>query len=63
MNLKKTMDFCNDLINVFTDYSYTLDTYFKNETNRTEHKDLYEEYQYLNQNLRSIIKKNGFDKK
>lgn len=59
---KRGLNLANDMINVFTDYSYSLDNYFKDEKNRTEHSELYEEYLILNKNLKSIMKKNGFDK-
>ena len=63
MNIKKVINLSNDMVNVFNDYAYTLDIYFKNENNRLEHKDLYQEYLNLNENLKKIMKKNGFDKK
>lgn len=52
--IKKIMNFTNDLINIFTDYSFSLDTYFKEEKNKNEHKHLYEEYQILNQNIQKL---------
>lgn len=56
---KKTLNLANDLINIFTDYSYSLDIYFKDEKNRKEHKELYEEYLILDKNLKRVMNKNG----
>lgn len=61
--IKKSFNLCNDLINIFNDYAYSLDEYFKEEKNRKEHLELWNEYQILNVNLKKTIKKNGFDKK
>ena len=56
MNFKerKILNFAQDLINLFTDYSFSLDKYFKDEKNKKEHLDLYNEYQILNQNLKYL---------
>ena len=61
-SVKKQLNLCNDLINIFTDYAYSLDEYFKIEKNKDEHLELYNEYQILNQNLKNSLKRNGFDK-
>lgn len=53
-DLNKILNFNQDLINIFTDYAFSLDHYFKNEKNKEEHKELYDEYQVLNKNLRSL---------
>ena len=53
-DLTKIMDFNHDLLNIFTDYVFGLDNYFKEEKNRIDHKELFEEYQVLNQNLKSL---------
>lgn len=60
--IMKHLNFCNDLINIFKDYAFVLDDYFKDEKNREEHLKLYNEYQTLNVNIKSAIKRNGFDK-
>ena len=61
--LKRSFNLCNDLINIFTDYSYSLDEYFKIENNKEEHLELFNEYQILNENLKKAINKNGFGKR
>lgn len=53
-DLTKIMNFNQKLINIFTDYAFGLDKYFKEEINRVEHKVLYDEYQILNQNLKAL---------
>lgn len=60
MNFKeliKAMNLSNDLLNIFTDYAFILDRYFANEKNKEEHKELYDEYQVLNQNLKDLMEK------
>lgn len=61
--LKRSINLCNDLINIFTDYCYSLDEYFKIEKNKEEHFELFNEYQILNKNLKNVINKNGFGKR
>ena len=61
-DLKKVTNFNYDLINIFTDYAYILDNYFKDKKNIEEHQVLYEEYLLLSKNLKKVIRKNGFDK-
>lgn len=51
---KKLVNLVSNLINIFTDYSFTLDNYFKDEKNRKKHLDLYNEYMILNQNLKKL---------
>ena len=60
--IRRQLNLCNDLIDIFTDYALILDDYFQNENNREEHLELWNEYQYLNVNLKNAYKKNGFDK-
>lgn len=60
--LNKIMNLNYDLLNIFTDYVFILDYYFKDEKNKKEHSDLYNEYQILNENLKNSLKRNGFDK-
>lgn len=60
--ITKAMNLSNDLINIFTDYAFCLDDYFKSDINKKEHKDLYIEYLNLNKNLKEVLRKNGFDK-
>ena len=61
--IRNQLNLCQDLINIFTDYSFGLDDYFKNEVNQKEHSVLYNEYLLLNENIKHAIKKNGFDKR
>ena len=56
-NDKKIINFSQGLINIFTDYAFTLDRYFKDEKNKKEHKELFEEYQVLHQNLKRLKEK------
>lgn len=60
---KKGLNFSNDMINVFSEYANNLDRYFVDEQNRKEHRELYQEYLRLRDNLISITKKNGFYRK
>lgn len=59
---KNVLDLCYDLINIFNDYAYSLDEYFKIEENKKEHLELWNEYQILNVNLKNAIERNGFKK-
>ena len=61
--IKKMLDFTDELINIFIDYSIVLDNYFRFEGNRLMHKDLYDEYKVLSSNIKDLIKKNGYDVK
>ena len=60
--IRKQLNLCNDLIDIFTDYAFVLDDYFQDEINRKEHLKLWNEYQILNVNLKNAFKRNGFDK-
>lgn len=60
---KKGLNFSNDMINVFSGYANNLDRYFADAQNRKEHRELYQEYLRLRDNLISITKKNGFYRK
>ena len=60
--IRKQLNLCNDLIDIFTDYAFVLDDYFQDEINRKEHLKLWNEYQILNVNLKDAFKRNGFDK-
>ena len=48
------MNLSKDMINIFTDYCYSMDEYFKDEKNKKVHKFLYDEYQVLNKNLSDL---------
>lgn len=56
MNFKeiKILNFAQDLINLFSDYSFGLDKYFEKEKNKKEHLELYNEYMVLSQNIRNL---------
>lgn len=53
-DLTKIMNLNQDLINIFTDYAFSLEHYFKDENNQKEHKALYEEYKTLNDNINRL---------
>ena len=56
-DFNKIINYSNDLINVFTDYAYSLDNYFKVEENKKKHEYLYNEYLILSKNLKEILNK------
>lgn len=62
-NEKVLINLSYDLLNIFTDYCFSLDSYFKDENNRINHLDLYNEYMTLDINIKNCLKKNGLDKK
>ena len=53
-DIQKIMNFTNELINIFTDYSFSLEPYFKNEDNRKNNQALYEEFLTLNNNIKKL---------
>ena len=62
MNLKKSIQFTNDLRNIFIDYVFALDDYFEVESNINEHNELYLEYENLRKNIENLMIKYGLDK-
>lgn len=52
--LNKIMNLNYDLLNIFTDYAFSLDYYFKDEKNKNEHSDLYNEYITLQKNIEHL---------
>ena len=62
MNLKKSIQFTNDLRQIFIDYVYVLDNYFENDKNKQEHEELYLEYNNLRKNIEILMIKYGLDK-
>lgn len=62
MNLKKSIQFTNDLRQVFIDYVFVLDDYFEVEKNINEHNELYLEYENLRKNIENLMIKYGLDK-
>lgn len=61
--VKKYFKFCDDMINIFSDYAFKLDKYFSNEDNKILHQDLFFEYQVLKDDLNSLIERGEFIKK
>ena len=61
--ITKIISLYNDMINIFQDYAFNLDTYFSIPGNKEKHKDLYDQYMILNEDLKRFMIKNGFDKK
>ncbi len=62
MNLKKSIQFTNDLRQIFIDYVFVLDDYFEVESNINEHNELYLEYENLRKNIENLMIKYGLDK-
>ena len=62
MNLKKSIQFTNDLRQIFIDYFFVLDDYFEVESNINEHNELYLEYENLRKNIENLMIKYGLDK-
>ena len=62
MNLKKSIQFTNDLRQIFIDYVFVLDDYFEVESNINEHNELYLEYENLRKNIGNLMIKYGLDK-
>ena len=51
---KQLYNFCNELITIFTEYATILESYFKIQSNKKEHEFLYDEFQELGRQLRSL---------
>lgn len=62
MNLKKSIQFTNDLRQIFIDYVFVLDDYFEVESNINEHNELYLEYENLRKNIENLMIKYDLDK-
>ncbi len=60
--IKKILNFTNDLRQVFIDYIFVLDDYFEVESNINEHNELYLEYENLRKNIENLMIKYGLDK-
>lgn len=56
-SLHEIMAFNKELLDIFTDYSFCLDKYFSDTNNQLQHKELFEEYQVLHQNLKRLKEK------
>lgn len=53
-NVNKVLNFTAELKDLFVDYAFSLDKYFEDEKNRIEHKELYDEYIILNENIKKL---------
>lgn len=62
MNLKKSINFIDELREIFIDYVYVLDNYFENDKNKQEHEELYLEYKNLSENIQKLMIKYKLNK-
>lgn len=62
MNLKKSINFIDELREIFIDYVYVLDNYFENDKNKQEHEELYLEYKNLRKNIENLMIKYKLNK-
>ena len=62
MNLKKSINFIDELREIFIDYVYVLDNYFEDDKNKQEHKELYLEYKNLSENIQKLMIKYKLNK-
>lgn len=62
MNLKKSINFIDELRKIFIDYVYVLDNYFENDKNKQEHEELYLEYKNLSENIQKLMIKYKLNK-
>ena len=58
--IKKILNFTDDLRNIFTDYLYILNNYFENDKNKEEHVELYQQVRILNNNINNLMIKYGY---
>lgn len=56
-DLKNKILFMNDITNIYSMYAECLDEYFKIEKNREDHKELYQYYLNLIDNIKNKVKK------
>lgn len=56
-DLKNKILFMNEMTNIYSIYAECLDEYFKNEKNREDHKELYQYYLNLIDNIKNNVKK------
>lgn len=58
--IKKILNFTDDLRNIFTDYLYVVNDYFENDKNKEKHVDLYQQVRILNNNINNLMIKYGY---
>lgn len=58
--IKKILNFTDDLRNIFTDYLYVVNDYFEDDKNKEEHVDLYQQVRILNNNINNLMIKYGY---
>lgn len=58
--IKKVLNFTDDLRNIFTDYLYVVNDYFENDKNKEKHVELYQQVRILNNNINNLMIKYGY---
>ena len=58
--IKKILNFTDDLRNIFTDYLYVVNDYFEYDTNKEKHVELYQQVRILNNNINNLMIKYGY---
>ena len=58
--IKKILNFTDDLRNIFTDYLYVVNDYFENDKKKEEHVELYQQVRILNNNINNLMIKYGY---
>lgn len=58
--IKKILNFTDDLRNIFTDYLYVVNDYFENDKNKEKHVELFQQVRILNNNINNLMIKYGY---
>lgn len=58
--IKKILNFTDDLRNIFTDYLYVVNDYFEDDKNKEKHVELYQQVRILNNNINNLMIKYGY---
>ena len=58
--IKKILNFTDDLRNIFMDYLYVVNDYFENDKNKEKHVELYQQVRILNNNINNLMIKYGY---
>ena len=58
--IKKMLNFTDDLRNIFTDYLYFVNDYFEDDKNKEEHVELYQLVRILNNDINNLMIKYGY---
>ena len=58
--IKKILNFTDDLRNIFTDYLYVVNDYFEYDKNKEKHVELYQQVRILNNNINNLMIKYGY---